>query len=126
MANGKVEKQVVERNIVQALLQSRDFQSMLSETLRTVMESEVEAVCGAPYASRSEDRSNRRNGYRPRAPQYPAGCATTTSWLVLERVRRDWDVAPWANGKEGWARRAFDAIFVTSVWPSGNTGSCGT
>jgi hypothetical protein len=32
-----------------------------------VMSEEADAICGAPYGERSEDRTNRRNGYRTRA-----------------------------------------------------------
>jgi transposase-like protein len=32
-----------------------------------VMGEEVDAICGAPYGERSEERTNRRNGYRSRA-----------------------------------------------------------
>jgi putative transposase len=31
------------------------------------MGEEADAICGAPYAERSEERTNRRNGYRTRA-----------------------------------------------------------
>ena len=31
-----------------------------------VMSEEADAICGAPYGERSEDRTNRRNGYRTR------------------------------------------------------------
>jgi transposase-like protein len=30
------------------------------------MSEEADAICGAPYGERSEDRTNRRNGYRTR------------------------------------------------------------
>ena len=32
-----------------------------------VMGEEVDAICGAPYGERSDERTNRRNGYRTRA-----------------------------------------------------------
>ena len=31
-----------------------------------LMAEEADAICGAPYGERSEDRTNRRNGYRAR------------------------------------------------------------
>ena len=42
----------------------RDF---LAQTLRSVMDAEVFALCGAGYGERSGERENSRNGYRPRA-----------------------------------------------------------
>ena len=38
----------------------------LAGALKTVMESEVSALCGASYDERSDERSNQRNGYRER------------------------------------------------------------
>jgi len=66
MASKTVESAVELRNVVMSLVGREDFLTLLGETLRQVMEGEVEAVCGAPYASRSNDRTNRRNGYRAR------------------------------------------------------------
>jgi hypothetical protein len=41
---------------------------LLREMVRTfvqaLMSAEADAICGAPYGERSEDRTNRRNGYR--------------------------------------------------------------
>jgi putative transposase len=40
---------------------------MLVEMVNVLMGAEVDAVCGANYGERSEQRGNRRNGYRERA-----------------------------------------------------------
>jgi putative transposase len=44
---------------------------LLRETVKLfcerLMGEEVDAICGAAYGERSEDRTNRRNGYRTRA-----------------------------------------------------------
>jgi transposase-like protein len=39
---------------------------MLAEMARMTMSTEVESLCGASYGSRSESRTNSRNGYRER------------------------------------------------------------
>ncbi|MBW1878149.1 MAG: hypothetical protein JRJ84_07295, partial [Deltaproteobacteria bacterium] len=46
MAIQNVENSALVRNVVTTLMESADFQSMLSETLREVMEGEVEELCG--------------------------------------------------------------------------------
>jgi transposase-like protein len=35
---------------------------VLSTFIRALMSAEADAVCGAPYGERSEQRTNRRNG----------------------------------------------------------------
>jgi hypothetical protein len=40
---------------------------MLVEMVNLLMSAEVDAVCGAGYGERADERSNRRNGYRERA-----------------------------------------------------------
>ncbi len=50
---------------------------LLREIVRTfiqaLMSAEADAICGAPYGERSEERSNRRNGYREREWDSRAG-----------------------------------------------------
>lgn len=48
-----------------------------------VMSEEVDQICGARYGERSEDRANRRNGYRARPWDTPTG----TIDLQLHRLR---------------------------------------
>jgi putative transposase len=42
------------------------LQTMLQAFAEALMSAEADAVCGAPYGQVSEDRVNRRNGYRDR------------------------------------------------------------
>ena len=42
------------------------LRSMLTTFINTLMSAEADAVCGAPYGASSPDRTNTRNGYRPR------------------------------------------------------------
>lgn len=75
---------------------------LLREMVRTfvqaLMSAEADAICGAPYGERSQERTNRRNGYREREWDTRAGTMTLRipklrtgayfpDWL-LERRRR--------------------------------------
>lgn len=50
---------------------------LLREIVRTFIQAlvsaEADAICGAPYGERSEERTNRRNGYREREFDTRAG-----------------------------------------------------
>jgi len=48
-----------------------------------LMAEEADAICGAPYGERSEDRTNRRNGYRAR----PWDTRTGTIDLAIPKLR---------------------------------------
>jgi len=59
------------------------LRAMLKTFIDTLMGAEADAVCGAPYGSRSEERINVRNGYRPREWDTRAG----TIELAIPRLR---------------------------------------
>ena len=40
------------------------LRALLKTFVEALMGAEADAICGAPYGSRSEDRTNSRNGYR--------------------------------------------------------------
>ena len=42
------------------------LRAMLKTFVQAMMGTEAEAICGAPFGARSEERVNVRNGYRPR------------------------------------------------------------
>lgn len=42
------------------------LRSMLSAFVEALMGAEADAICGAPYRSRDEDRTNSRKGHRSR------------------------------------------------------------
>jgi hypothetical protein len=42
------------------------LRGLLSTFIQALMSAEADALCGAGYGERSAQRSNRRNGYRPR------------------------------------------------------------
>jgi transposase-like protein len=49
------------------------LRAMVKTFADALMSAEADAVCGAPYGQRSEERTNRRNGYRPREWDTRAG-----------------------------------------------------
>jgi transposase-like protein len=49
------------------------LRSMLTTFINTLMSAEADAVCGAGYGQRSDDRTNVRNGYRHREFDTRAG-----------------------------------------------------
>jgi putative transposase len=75
------------------------LRELLTTFVNTLMSAEADAVCGAAYGTVSEERVNRRNGYRPREFDTCAGTIELTfpklrqgtyfpEWL-LERSTQD-------------------------------------
>jgi hypothetical protein len=75
----------------------RELVKVFAERL---MADEADAICGAPYGERSEDRVNRRNGYRARTVDTRVGTigldipklregSYFPGWLLEPRRRRD-------------------------------------
>lgn len=66
-----------DRMALQALLEKHGESDVIRDTLEFVlqrlMELEAEIRCGAGKHERSEDRTNQRNGYRPRTLETRAG-----------------------------------------------------
>ena len=56
---------------------------MLKTFIDALMGAEVDALCGAPYGARTEDRVNARNGYRAREWDTRAG----TMEVAIPRLR---------------------------------------
>ncbi|AWT27181.1 hypothetical protein Csp1_24330 [Corynebacterium provencense] len=42
------------------------LRQMLQDTLNTILSAQADQICGAEYATTSDTRTNRRNGYRHR------------------------------------------------------------
>src|SRR3954467_865178 len=75
------------------------LRQMLTTFINTLMSAEADAVCGAEYGTRSAERTNHRNGYRPRGfdtragtlevaiPKLPAG-SYFPDWLLERRAER--------------------------------------
>ena len=49
------------------------LRAMVKTFAEALMSAEVDAVCGAPYGQRSDERINQRNGYRTREWDTRAG-----------------------------------------------------
>jgi Transposase, Mutator family len=60
------------------------LRAMLKTFAQALMSAEADAVCGAAYAQRSQERVNRRNGYRQRDWDTRAG----TVELAIPKLRR--------------------------------------
>ena len=78
---------------------------LLREMLRTfaqaLMGAEADAVCGAGYGQRSEERTNSRNGYRARRWDTRAGGIE----LAIPKLRQGSYFPDWLLGGAGGPRR---------------------
>src|SRR6266545_7044301 len=73
-----------------------------------LMAEEADAICGAPYGERSEDRTNRRNGYRNR----PWDTRTGTIDLAVPKLREGSYFPDWLLEPRRRAERAFVQVVV--------------
>src|SRR2546429_8962789 len=60
------------------------LRAMVKTFAEALMSAEADAVCGAPYGQRSDERVNSRNGYRPREWDTRAG----TVELAVPKLRQ--------------------------------------
>ncbi len=60
------------------------LREMITTFAQALMGAEADAVCGAPFGVRSPERSNTRNGYRPREWDTRAG----TIGLAIPKLRQ--------------------------------------
>lgn len=79
---------------------------LLREMVRTfvqaLMSAEADAICGAPYGERSQERTNRRNGYREREWDTRAG----TIELLIPKLRAGSYFPDWLIERRRRAERA--------------------
>jgi transposase-like protein len=75
-----------------------------------VMSEEADAICGAPFGERSEDRTNRRNGYRTRGWDTRAG----TIDLAIPKLRERSYFPDWLLEPRRRAERAFVQVVCES------------
>jgi len=68
-----------------------------------LMGEEADAICGAPYGERSDERTNRRNGYRSR----PWDTRTGTIDLAVPKLREGSYFPDWLLEPRRRAERAF-------------------
>ncbi len=77
-----------------------------------LMGEEVDAICGAPYGERSENRTNRRNGYRTRAWDTRTG----TIDLAIPKLREGSYFPDWLLEPRRRAERAFVQVVCESYF----------
>ena len=76
----------------------------LARALATMMDSEANALCGADYGQRSDERSNQRNGYRDRFFETRLG--TVDLKIGSTRTWRRFEIGLWTvlTRTCGWTR----------------------
>jgi transposase-like protein len=79
---------------------------MLKVFAEQLMSAEADALCGAAYGERSDERTNRRNGYRPRAFDTRAG----TVELAIPKLRAGSYFPDWLLEPRRRAERALVAV----------------
>jgi len=75
-----------------------------------LMSEEADAICGAPYGERSDERTNRRNGYRTRAWDTRTG----TIDLAVPKLREGSYFPDWLLEPRRRAERAFVQVVCES------------
>jgi putative transposase len=86
------------------------LRSLLKLFVETLMGAEADAVCGAPYGTRSTERTNSRNGYRPRDWDTRTG----TIELALPKLRTGSYIPEWLLERRRRAERAMTTVVATS------------
>ncbi|TMR06880.1 IS256 family transposase [Actinomadura soli] len=86
------------------------LRSMVKTMAEALMSAEAEAVCGAGYGERSEERVNRRNGYRSRDWDTRAG----TVELAIPKLRSGSYFPEWLLERRRRAEQALVSVVATS------------
>jgi transposase-like protein len=86
------------------------LRAMVKTFAEAVMAAEAEAVCGAGYRERSDDRTNSRNGYRAREWDTRAG----TVELAIPKLRTGSYFPDWLLAPRRRAEQALVSVVATS------------
>jgi transposase-like protein len=86
------------------------LRAMVKTFADALMSAEADAVCGAPYGQRSAERTNRRNGYRPREWDTRAG----TVQLAVPKLRSGSYFPDWLLTYRRRAEQALVSVVATS------------
>ncbi len=98
------------------------LREMVKIFAKQLMGAEVDALCGADYGERSEDRVNRRNGYRHRDFDTRAG----TLDVAVPKLRTGSYFPEWLLERRKRAERALTSVVATwSLTRSRGHGWCG-
>ena len=85
------------------------LRSMLSSFVKALMSAEADAVCSAPYGTRTPERTNSRNGYRSRAFDTRAG----TIEVAIPKLREGSYFPDWLLERRKRAERALVSVVAT-------------
>jgi putative transposase len=85
------------------------LRQMLTTFINTLMSAEADAVCGAEYGARSAERTNVRNGYRPRDFDTRAG----TLDVAIPKLRSGSYFPDWLLERRRRAERALTTVVAT-------------
>ena len=98
---------LIEEQLAQA---SPDLlRELLTSFINTLMSAEADAVCGAAYGTSSPERTNRRNGYRPRDFDTRIG----TLELEIPKLRAGTYFPEWLLERRKRAERALTSVVAT-------------
>jgi putative transposase len=86
------------------------LRSMLTTFVDALMGAEADAICGAPYGTRSPERTNSRNGYRSREWDTRAG----TVELSIPKLRRGSYFPDWLLECRRRAEQALVSVVATA------------
>jgi len=86
------------------------LRSMLSTFINTLLSADADNVCGAPYGAVSDDRVNRRNGYRHRDFDTRAG----TIDVAIPKLRQGTYFPEWLLERRRRAEQAMISVVATS------------
>jgi putative transposase len=86
------------------------LRAMVKTFADALMSAEADAICGAPYGQRSEERTNQRNGYRPREWDTRAG----TVELAIPKLRQGSYFPDWLLQHRRRAEQALVSVVATS------------
>ena len=86
------------------------LQAMVKAFADALMSAEADAVCGAPYGQRSDERVNSRNGYRAREWDTRAG----TVELAIPKLRQGSYFPDWLLQHRRRAEQALVSVVATS------------
>lgn len=107
------------------------LREMIKTFAEALMSAEADAVCGAPYGQRSDERTNQRNGYRAREGDTRAGTVELAipklrqgsyfpDWLLQHRRRAEQAPVSWSPPAICWRCRPGGWKSWSSSWACGS------
>src|SRR5438045_6468878 len=93
------------------------MRAMVKTFAEALMSAEADAICGAPYGQRSDERTNSRNGYRAREWDTRAG----TIELAIPKLRSGSYFPDWLLTYRRRAEQALVSVVATAYLPGGST-----